>query len=115
MLAEHLHCLLPIQSLANHSHIALHVEYGAQPHTRDQMVLSDQNPDLRRHGTGTVTSTWVPLPGWLSSFNSPPNPSARSRIPINPKFPLEDVNTSSGSNPQPESATVRCSCFGSMF
>src|SRR5215469_15596737 len=50
---------------------------------------------FRAHGSGTVTSTSVPAPGWLSKRNSPPIRWARSRMPIRPKWPPIPANASS--------------------
>src|SRR4029453_3161872 len=92
--AEHLHRLVPVGGFGYHRHIILHVDDGGDSHSRHQFIFTNKNLNFIGHGNGTVTSTSVPAPGLLSNLSSPPSRSARSRIPINPKCPAREENTS---------------------
>src|ERR1019366_4744556 len=105
--AEHLHCLVSVGGFGDHCHILLQVDNRGDPHPRHQVVLGNQNSYFVAHGNGTVTSTSVPSPGLLANLNSPPSRSARSRIPITPKCPVWEANTSCRSNPRPLSLIRR--------
>ena len=92
--AEHLHRLVPVGGFGDHRHIVLHIDDRGDSHARHQVIFSYENSNFIGHGNGTVTSTSVPDPGLLSNRSSPPSRSARSRIPINPKCPAREENTS---------------------
>src|ERR1019366_6150922 len=105
--AEHLHRLMAVGGFGDHRHIFLHVDDGDHSHPRHQVVFGNQNSNFFAHGNGTVTSTSVPSPGLLAKRSSPPSRSARSRIPITPKCPAREENTSCRSNPRPLSLIRR--------
>src|ERR1035437_3392859 len=114
VLAEQLHGLQPVGGLRHNRHIGLHVDNRAHPHPGHQVVFGNQNSNFIDHGNGTFTSTSVPPSGRLARRSSPPSRSARSRIPISPKWPPCEENTSCCSKPRPLSTIRRKSRRASM-
>src|ERR1700729_2504460 len=102
MLEMQFHGLCAVGGFGHHVHIGLRVQNGLDTHSRNQVVLRDQDAN---HRSGTFTSTSVPCPGVLCSSSSPPNRSALSRIPSRPKWPPTSEKASVCSKPWPSSAT----------
>src|SRR4051812_14687832 len=94
--------------LADDTDARVFADYAAQSFSHDRMIVRDcySNHDCSR-ASGTRSFTVVPRPGVPVMVNSPPQASARSRMPTTPRDLVP--STQRGDAPIPLSVTSRVS------
>jgi hypothetical protein len=89
MLPEKIEGILAIRSLGDYSHIRHGVEQGHEALPHDVVILHNHDSDSISQSISVSTKTCVPSPTALFTVSFASIRSALSRIPFNPKWPLE--------------------------
>src|SRR5467141_1675342 len=103
--------LVGVTRLTRDRHPRVRLHDAPQPLPHDGMIVRNEDPnhEAAPSPSGIVTTIDVPSPGFPCTSKTPPQASARSRIPTRPsdRSPLRE----SGANPTPLSATPRMIAF----